>query len=881
MLAAMGARQLPFLTPLPRALIAWALGVTAACEEAGPVTAPDAAKAADASGDGAGDLAVALDGESLIPDGGSVTVEVDGTIGPWAQACLQAPQMCDDGNPCTVDGCDPISGCTALVKSCADDDPCTLDKCSVQTGTCVHAADTCDDGNACTEGVCTAGVGCTFTAANCADDQPCTSDGCSPQTGCAHAPLDCNDGKTCTVDSCNPQKGCQNLAPPGAKCCEIAVDCDDGDVCTAHKCLFGVCSTQPIANCCKSAADCDDGNTCTADLCATATGQCSHQPKQEKGCCAKDLDCDDATQCTLDKCVDAKCGHEPTCCTTSAGCGDIVQGVAECADATCTTAGCAALPKLDPLTKVVPAPCCVPQVAKAGFEPGEAWSPVLVPSQYGQWAVLAGVGQSSSSAAVFKPVDGGVVGGGSVAQVRMPAINLPIGVDTKLKFSFKGQYGQGDMFRLRATTSVGSWWIWQGNPNTNIWQTPTVDLNALAARAATRNVQLTWELLQAKGSPVGLHLDDIALTSTCKPKACAIDVQCNDNLGLSKESCLAGVCTYAAGVDYCENDSTVCDDKNPCTSDYCSNFTCYHAKINNCCTNVGECDDGKKCTLETCIGQQCQFNKLPPAQCCDTAVDCDDKKICTLDMCPVAGLPCQHTKTAPDCCDAVGDCDDGDKCTLESCTKNVCSTKNICCKAAKDCDDGDPMCTDDQCIDGLCSWTKLSKPGCCEPVMQQSDFESGKPDWLVPQGTSATAKWQWLTGKQAKSGKGALYYGDPTKGNFDTGATHSGTIQQAVALTLPLGATVKFSFQLWMDTEGGSYDEFKVNVIGASGPKAVFVKSTYPKWQLKQWMPIEVDLSAYAGQAVVLQLLFDTIDQIGNGGEGVYVDDWKLERNCP
>jgi hypothetical protein len=47
--------------------------------------------------------------------------------------CQASPLLCDDGNACTVDGCDPASGCTAVPGSgtCDDGNPCTAeDACS-------------------------------------------------------------------------------------------------------------------------------------------------------------------------------------------------------------------------------------------------------------------------------------------------------------------------------------------------------------------------------------------------------------------------------------------------------------------------------------------------------------------------------------------------------------------------------------------------------------------------------------------------------------------------------------------------------------------------------------------------------------------------------
>jgi len=124
---------------------------------------------------------------------------------------------CDDGNPCTTDGCIDGVGCksTPADGPCDDGDPCTI-------------------GEQCAGGACTGG------------DAP-----------------DCDDGKLCTADSCIPGGGCQSAPAVGA--------CDDGDACTTNDvCNGGDCIPG-------AAAACNDNNPCTADDCDPAAG-CTHDP---------------------------------------------------------------------------------------------------------------------------------------------------------------------------------------------------------------------------------------------------------------------------------------------------------------------------------------------------------------------------------------------------------------------------------------------------------------------------------------------------------------------------------------------------------------------------------------------------------------------------
>jgi subtilisin family serine protease len=153
---------------------------------------------------------------------------------------MTAPGPCDDGNPCTLDTCTPATGCQHTPRAdgapCPDGNFCNGTE-TCQGGTCTPGTPlVCDDGNACTLDSCDPATGCVFTFA-CDDGNPCTADTCDPTAGCQHAavadatpcpdgnlcngaetchagvctagaPLSCNDGAECTTNVCDPQLGC-------------------------------------------------------------------------------------------------------------------------------------------------------------------------------------------------------------------------------------------------------------------------------------------------------------------------------------------------------------------------------------------------------------------------------------------------------------------------------------------------------------------------------------------------------------------------------------------------------------------------------------------------------------------------------------------------
>jgi hypothetical protein len=206
--------------------------------------------------------------------------------GACALVAVRDGQGCDDGDACTTGDTCQAGECragSALV--CQDGEACTDDTCDPARG-CVHTPNEadCDDGNACTTGDrCSGGVCRPGGPLDCDDDDVCTLDTCAPGSGCGHVPssapcddgdactlgdtcvdgtctgplpLGCDDGEVCTADGCDPRVGCTHDP--------IVGPCDDGDPCTVgDHCVGGVCVPTTVT-------DCDDGDPCTADVCGAS-----------------------------------------------------------------------------------------------------------------------------------------------------------------------------------------------------------------------------------------------------------------------------------------------------------------------------------------------------------------------------------------------------------------------------------------------------------------------------------------------------------------------------------------------------------------------------------------------------------------------------------
>ncbi len=164
----------------------------------------------------------------------------DGVADPNASSrCLCEPvPPFTNPEPYVADPCADVA--------CDDGNPCTEDSCNAITGGCIHAElddGNCDDGDPCSENtVCVAGQCGLGDRVECDDGDPCTDDECFPYVGCRAEP---NNG-----------------------------DCDDGNPCTElDSCIDGVCQGEPTEACGPSV--CGDGVCAATESCASCEVDCS------------------------------------------------------------------------------------------------------------------------------------------------------------------------------------------------------------------------------------------------------------------------------------------------------------------------------------------------------------------------------------------------------------------------------------------------------------------------------------------------------------------------------------------------------------------------------------------------------------------------------
>jgi hypothetical protein len=279
---------------------------------------------------GDGSCAHSNDNTKLCDDG-SVCTQVDKCIDGVCTGLNQL--ICNDNNPCTDDSCDAVAGClkTQNTAPCEDGSQCTVgDTCA--GGVCKGGpAPVCNDGNPCTTDFCDPASGCSVSALNgigCAfpggtpacNTATCQGGQCllSPGAngvGCTYP----GGTPACNTASC---QGGQCLLSPGAN----GVTCDPGTPlapcktasCQGGQCLVGNASDN--TSCETQYADCK-GGTCGGGVCQVAPNQpCDYDPDF---CEANALGvCSSAGKCvptTPPGCVCDNCNGICFCCVTPFG----------------------------------------------------------------------------------------------------------------------------------------------------------------------------------------------------------------------------------------------------------------------------------------------------------------------------------------------------------------------------------------------------------------------------------------------------------------------------------------------------------------------------------------------------------------------------------
>ena len=635
------------------------------------------------------------------------------------------PPDCDDGIPCTIDSCDPVTGncihtpddsvcndglycngvetCSAvngcesgMPVNCDDGVSCTNDACDEDSDTCTNMPNNglCNDGLFC-NGVetcdpvndCQAGM-----APNCDDGVDCTADSCDEGTDtCTNNPVDtvCDDAVSCTVDICDPINGCSNTPDDSL--------CNDGDYCN------GVETCDPTNDCqAGMAPNCDDGIDCTEDSCDEMSDTCTNTPV--------DLLCDDGVDCTVDMCVAGQgCQNTPddNFCDNGLYCdgNEVCDPVNDCQDGT--------------------EPCA---------------EPLRCDEDEDECVDCLTDGQCD---------DGNYCNGVEVCLGNRCIPGTPPDCDDGVSCTIDTCNEDTDTCDNTPDDSVCSNGLYCDGVEVC---DPVNDCQAGMAPDCDDGVSCTVDTCNEDTDTCDNTPDDSICSNGQFCDGVEVCDPVNDCQAGTAPNCDDGVsCT----VDTCNENTDSCD--NTPDDSVCSNGQfCDGVEVcdpaNDCQPGMApNCDDGVTCTVDTCNENTDSCDNLPnDAACSDglqcngvevcdpvndcqagTPPNCDDGIACTIDVCDEAG-GCTNTPDDSLCdngvfcdgaevCDPVNgckgavpvNCDDGVSCTIDSCDEqsescvnspddSICNNGSFCdgvevCDPINDCQGG----TAPNCDDGV------------------------------------------------------------------------------------------------------------------------------------------------------------------------------------
>ena len=688
---------------------------------------------------------------------------------------------------------------------------------------------------------------------------------CAPAACVADA--DCDDGVVCTTPTC-ADGGC--AFDLGAGCCATAVDCADGDACSLDRCIEGVCSNValPIADCCNTDADCADDDPCTAARCEANV--CERYSSGAAGCCASDDDCADEIDCTETRCNtgDGSCRVLWACeCRYDARCDD---GDHRCTEDRCVAGVCLNTPN-------GPDDCCSNEVFVDHFQDPAVsrnrWTFSNASASVG-WNFWDGPASESTALYFGNPATGNYSTGQRVSGTALTApITLPRGVPFTLSFDLYLAIESGvahDTFRvlLLHEGDTLALFVKDFQTQTYTWETVQKDLSGFAGE--TIQFRFEFDSQDGEGNDgEGVYVDEFALTSSCRGRACDTPTDCFDGFGATRDLCVSGICQYRLQESLCDTDEQ-CNDVDVCTRDRCVLGGCTFERIQDCCRSTADCDDRNVCTTDTCEGTNpplCQHRRTQG--CCINDRECDDGNACTEDVCPGEGLFCDNP-LIEDCCLLNTQCADGDPCTRDQCVGNACQNLFVCCESSAECDDQD-ACTIDSCIDGRCVFdVDAETAGCCEGTRVIAGFESGTLEGFEVSGGTGTDAWRVLEPSAGShGGSWALYYGDA---NGSAYASNSSGTARSPAIPLPGGQELELSFWVKYDTES-CCDELMV-YLEARG-EDIFLGEYKGSGG---WIEVATDVSFLAGSTARLRFDFGTDGSVTR--TGVWVDDIEVHSTC-
>jgi len=670
--------------------------------------------------------------------------------------CEETAFTCNDNNVCTQDICDPALPLAPRPCCRYQTIPCPPRPCQRITGCdpilgcqytpdCREPGENCcpDDGNPCTDefcdqltGLCGRTPDCT-TDKDCADDLNCTVDICE-NSCCRHEPLcECECGDRCISDSgvpgicadpdgdrvctctTNPDPECEGQTCATFETCTPgSPNCDDNGVCGSTAEGGGLCidGSTPCAGLadCTTSADCPDGlcfvdSCCVRSVCVPNTQRCQTPSEATAGkekppiCCADGASCDDFDACTIDECLEGCCSNVPRVCPPCHRCDRELGCVPDCraGENCCPDDG-------NPCTHEF----CNDETGVCGFRP-DCFEPSDCEEGKPDLCTVETCINYCCGRELLCPKSQGE------CFKESPCSDPEVCTGDKCEGAC--------FFTAAGTTRCFAGEFFCDQPEC------TADADC-APGSACSDTCCGLQCLPLCGNPLPASASAESLTNTkssgdntsggngngVAPNCCANGESCDDHNACTVDECLDGCCEHRPFIcpprpchrivgcdpsDGClyefdcrEPGKNCCPgDNNPCTHEFCDQATGQCGKDHDCLT-PSDCNDGLHCTVDICRADSC----------------CDYRPLCI----PTAGIPSLLTQL-PVCCADGASCDDGNACTDDACVQGCCvHTPHVCperdCYTNEGCDPTSGCLYEPVVCEGFNCVFNPESPECCD-----------------------------------------------------------------------------------------------------------------------------------------------------------------------
>ena len=592
------------------------------------------------------DSAAGTDAQSTDAQTGDADASDGGAdVAPTCSAAL-----CDDGNPCTDDGCDaggkcvhgPKPGCGSTPAPCNKADGCATGVCNLSLHLCVPCQKTSDCGGKgiCENEKCVPAVACSSDGqckatnqvcdkglgfcVDCVSQGDCKSTETCSGTHCVAAPSKCGSSKDCPgILVCDKNAGiCVG--------CVVNGDCPPEQNCSASTCVAKVC-TEPVcvngsawgcnsegSGYSSSPLSCDDGQDCTTDLCAPGLG-CQHSfnsapcvdgnPCTTGDSCAggkcaagKPLDCNDNNPCTSDSCsLSAGCVHlqnDVTACDDGSSCttGDTCKN-SVCIGSTTVTCDDGNACTADSCDKTG----CVHSASAGVCEDG---NPCTLSDSCGGSTCKAGIANScdDGNECTVDACDP-KSGCSHVAKSGCVPVSLPpCATSTDCTGGTICNVSNQTCVECLTYSDCGAGHLCQDH----VCKAAPTCGSDVQCKATKQVCNLTAKVCVDCNGPT-----DCDTGQACKNNLCVAAKPCGSSKDCPK------VCDLGVGkcVDCLSNDdcgpTLFCDSDHVCRADVCSGPTCNGGKLWSCLTDgsgyssATSCDDNVLCTQDSCSAKAC------------------------------------------------------------------------------------------------------------------------------------------------------------------------------------------------------------------------------------------------------------------------------------